>query len=168
MPFGKGRKWLNSRGPAGYVLGNWQIGSIVTYRTGLPYTVQNGIDDANIGWNSQHPNRTSESLEPPNGRDPTQYFNRAAFARIAPFTFGNVGRNTMIGPEMFSWDFSAMKRFLMPVEGNELQFRFEAFNLPNRPNFSIPNASLNSASFAVISSTVTTMRELQFSLKYVF
>jgi hypothetical protein len=74
----------------------------------------------------------------------------------------------MIGPEMLSWDFSTMKRFAGPTEGHEIQFRFEAYNFPNRPNFSIPNASLSSASFAVISSTVTTMREIQFSLKYMF
>ena len=74
----------------------------------------------------------------------------------------------MIGPEMLSWDFSTMKRFLLPVEGHELQLRFEAFNFPNRPNFSIPNASLSSSSFAVVSSTATTMREIQFSLKYMF
>lgn len=157
-PLGKGNRWL----------GNWQIGSIFTYRTGLPYTVQNGIDDANIGWNSQHPNRTAAPLDPPGGRSPQQYFNRAAFSRIQPFTFGDVGRHTMIGPEQFSWDFSSMKKFPMPVEGHELQFRFEAFNLPNRPNFSTPTASFSSSSFAVISSTVTTMREIQLSLKYVF
>jgi len=74
----------------------------------------------------------------------------------------------MIGPELFSWDFSTMKRFPMPVEGHELQFRFEAFNFPNRPNFSTPNPAINSTSYAKISSTDTTMRELQFSLKYVF
>lgn len=166
-PFGKGKQWLTS-GPASVVLGNWQLGSIFTYRTGLPYTVQNGVDDANIGWNSQHPNRTIASLEPAKGRDPAEYFNKAAFSRIPQFTFGDVGRHTMIGPELFSWDFSTMKKFPMPVEKHELQFRFEAFNFPNRPNFAIPTASLTSSSFAVVSSTVTTMREVQFSLKYVF
>jgi hypothetical protein len=167
LPFGKGKGRLE-RGVASYLLGNWQLGSIVTYRSGLPYSVQNGVDDANIGWPSQHPNRTAEPLEPAHGRDPAQYFNKGAFSRIAPFTFGDVGRNTMTGPELFSMDFSSMKTFAMPVEGHELQFRFEAFNLPNRPNFAIPNATITSSSFAVISSTVTTMREIQFSLKYVF
>ena len=166
-PLGAGKAHFNN-GVGRAVLGDWQIGSIITYRTGLPYTMRNNIDDANIGWNSQHPNRTSAPLEPANGRDPEEYFNRAAFERIAPYTYGNVGRNTMIGPEQFSWDFSAMKRFPMPVEGHELQFRFEAFNFPNRPNFSTPNSSINSTSYAKISSTDTTMRELQFSLKYVF
>ena len=56
----------------------------------------------------------------------------------------------------------------MRAKSHELQFRFEAFNLPNRPNFSIPNATLSSSSFAKISSTDPTMREIQLSLKYVF
>lgn len=97
-----------------------------------------------------------------------RYFNPAAFARIAPFTYGDVGRNSMRGPEAFSLDFSLMKKIPMPVEGHELQFRFEAFNFPNRPNFGLPTASVTSATFAQITSTNTSMRELQFSLKYVF
>ncbi len=166
-PAGRGKRWL-TKGVGAAALGDWQLGSIFTYRTGVPYTVQNGVDDANIGWPSQHPNRTGASLDPPGGKDPAQYFNPAAFSRIPQFTFGDVGRNTMIGPEFLSWDFSVMKKFPMPSEKHELQFRFEAFNAPNRPNFAIPTASFTSTSFARISSTVTTMREIQFSLKYVF
>ncbi|MBV6430952.1 MAG: hypothetical protein IANPNBLG_01074 [Bryobacteraceae bacterium] len=166
LPIGKGKRWLNA-GVSSFALGGWQLGSIFTYRSGLPYTIQNGVDDANIGWPSQHPNRTTAPLNPPGGKDPQRYFNPAAFVRISPYTFGNVGRDTMIGPELFSWDFSAMKKFPI-VEEHELQFRFEAFNIPNRPNFSIPNANLSSSSFARISSTDTTMREIQLSLKYVF
>jgi len=168
VPFGKGQRWLNN-GVLSYIVGNWQTGNIVTYRTGLPYTVTNGIDAANVGGpGGQYPNRTSASLDPPGGRDPVRYFNPAAFARIAPFTYGDVGRNSMRGPEAFSLDFSAMKRFAMPVERHELQFRFEAFNLPNRPNFGLPTASVTAGTFAQITSTNTQMRELQFSLKYVF
>lgn len=168
IPFGKGERWLN-HGPAGYVLGNWQLGSIITYRTGLPFTMTNGFDDANVGGpGGQYPNRTSVPIDPPNGKDPLRYFNPAAFSRIPPFTYGNVGRNTMIGPELFSWDFSTNKRFPLPLEGHELDFRFEAFNLPNRPNFGIPIASLSSSSLAQITDTSTTMRQIQFSLKYVF
>jgi hypothetical protein len=168
-PFGKGKTWL-SYGPASYVLGNWQLGNILTYRTGLPYTVLNGTDDANIGGpGGQHPNRTSEPLDPPGGKkDPAIYFNRAAFSRIPQYTFGNVGRNTMRGPEGFSWDFSTSKTLALPKEGHQLQFRFEAYNLPNRPNFGLPSATLTSTSFSQITSTSTLMREIQFSLKYSF
>ncbi len=166
-PLGKGKSRFQG-GVPNAVFGQWQLGGIFTYRTGLPYTVQNGLDDANIGWTSQHPNRTSAPLIPAAGKDPQLYFNPAAFSRIPAYTFGNVGRDTMIGPEQFSWDFSMMKKFPMPKEGHDLQFRFEAFNLPNRPNFNIPNATLSSTSFGRISSTTTTMRSMQFSLKYIF
>lgn len=170
-PFGKRKRWMN-QGVASYILGNWQIGTILTYRSGLPYTALNGTDDANNGWGGQTPYRTSAPLDPPGGKkDPALYFNKAAFARIndvAPFTYGDVGRNTMIGPELVSWDFSTMKIFPMPKEGHELQFRFEAFNFPNRPNFGLPNATLSSNNFAQITSTSTTMREIQFALKYSF
>ena len=96
------------------------------------------------------------------------YFNPAAFSRIPQYTFGSVGRNTMRGPEAFSWDFSTSKNFAMPKEGHQLQFRFEAYNLPNRPNFGLPSATLTSTSFSQITSTSTLMREIQFSLKYSF
>ena len=145
---------------AGYILGNWQIGNILSLRTGLPYTVQNGTDDANIGGpGGQHPNRTAAPLDPPAGKDPARWFNPAAFARIPQYTFGNVGRNTMRGPDALSWDFSTAKTFALPREGHQLQFRFEAFNFPNRPNFGLPNSTLSSASFSQITSTSTLMRE---------
>ncbi len=171
-PAGKGKPWLN-QGLGSHILGNWQVGTILSYRSGLPYTMSNGNDDANVGGpGGQYPYRTTAPLEPPGGkRDPALYFNKAAFARIndvRPFTYGNVGRNTMVGPEALSWDFSTMRRFPLPKEGHELQFRFEAFNFANRPNFGNPNANVTSNNFAQITSTVTTMREIQFSLKYSF
>src|SRR2546423_15694839 len=92
------------------------------------------------------------------------YFNPAAFARIPQYTFGNVGRNTMRGPEAFSWDFSTVKNFVLPKEGHQLQFRFEAYNLTNRPNFGNPIATLTSSSFSLITSTYTLMQEIMFSL----
>jgi hypothetical protein len=74
----------------------------------------------------------------------------------------------VIAPEQVNWDFSAMKSFAMPMEAHRLQFRFEAFNIPNRPNFGLPNATMISASFTKITSTTSAMRQLQFSLKYTF
>src|SRR5258708_37591951 len=84
-----------------------------------------------------------------------------------PFPSGNSARNSVIAREQVNWDFSAMKNFAMPIEGHRLQFRFEAFNFPNRPNFGLPNSTMISASFTKIIST-SAMRQLQFSLKYVF
>src|SRR5689334_11807292 len=169
-PIGKGKQWLSRGGVPRVILGDWQIGSIITAVTGYPFTITSGIDDANIGGNStQRPNYLGTQLTPLSGiQDPQQWFNPAAFARVTPFTFGNSGRDTIVGPGTFQWDFSALKSFPMPVEGHKLQFRFEAFNFPNRPNFSIPNSSLTGAAFGKITTTAVKMRELQLSLKYIF
>jgi hypothetical protein len=71
------------------------------------------------------------------------------------------------GPGLVSWDFSAHKTF-RPTEGHEIQFRLEAFNFPNRPNFGLPNPTFLNAAFGTIATTATTMREIQLGLKYVF
>ena len=69
----------------------------------------------------------------------------AAFTPNAPGTFGNAGRNALIGPKFFTLDFSAHKEFPMPYkDGHLLQFRFEAFNALNRTRFGNPAASLAS------------------------
>src|SRR5262249_13177159 len=117
---------------------------------------------------TQRPNYSGAPSDPSGGKDPQQWFNPGAFARVPLYTYGTVGRNTMTGPNLLQWDFSAMKNFALPFEGHKVQFRFEAFNFANHPNFSIPNASLLGASFGKITSTANDMREIQLSLKYIF
>jgi hypothetical protein len=165
-PFGAGKTWATG-GVGNAVAGNWQLSSIFTVGTGLPYTIFDGVDQANIGWTPQHVNYASAPVNPATGQSPQHWFNTAAFFQPPLYTFGNFGRNNMIGPAFFSWDFAAEK-MIPVVERQRLQFRFEAFNLPNHPNFSIPNATLPSAAFGTITSTAVAMRQLQLSLKYVF
>ncbi len=168
LPFGKGRRWLQAGGFSDAIVGGWQLGSIITVQTGFPYTVVSGQDVANTGEPYQRPDFAGANPNLPGGqRDPQHYFNTAAFVLPRPYTFGNLGRNTMIGPELVNWDFSLAKDFAVR-EQQRLEFRFEAFNFPNRPNFALPNSTLISSSFGTISSTATTMREIQFALKYVF
>ena len=81
--------------------------------------------------------------------------------------FGNAGRNTVLGPRGFYWDFSTHKDFRIK-EGHELQFRWEAFNVLNHPVWGLPNTSLSSTNFGRITSTNGSMRQMQFALKYVF
>jgi hypothetical protein len=100
-------------------------------------------------------------------RNTDRWFNTAAYV-LQPFgTFGNSGRNTVILPGVILWDFSTQKNFRV-AEGQQLQFRFEAFNFANHPNWGNPGFELLSSDFGVIRSTRTNMRELQFGLKYVF
>ena len=91
---------------------------------------------------------------------------------------GTTGRNTLVGPGLMTFDFSLFKNnYIRRIsETFNIQFRFEAFNILNRPNFEPPinNSALFSASGAAVSgagavdTTSTTARQLQFGLKVVF
>jgi hypothetical protein len=87
--------------------------------------------------------------------------------------YGNLGRNTLIGPGLFSVDLSINKQFRLK-EGVTLQVRTEMFNSLNRPNFSIPSGrTVFSSSGPVgsagrITSTQTSARQLQLGMKLSF
>jgi hypothetical protein len=168
LPIGKGHRFMNRGGVADAVLGGWQLGSILTLQTGFPYTVTAGRDQSNTGAGFDRPNATGQyALLDRGERNIERWFNTDAFV-LQPFgTFGNVGRNTIITPGVIQWDFSTHKDFRI-AENHTVQFRFEAFNLPNHPNWGNPDANRSSTSFGKIRSTRTNMRELQFALKYLF
>ncbi len=180
LPFGKGRHFLN-HGIASSVIGGWELSSIFTVSSGFPLTVTTGPDRANTGAGFDRPNATGDTVALDRGqRNPGQWFNIEAFSLESLGTFGNVGRNTLIGPGLVTWDFSTLKNFNF-LESRYLQFRFEAFNFPNHPNWSDPNSNLGSnrldasgmaipgtGNFGKITGTRTSMRQLQFSLKLVF
>jgi hypothetical protein len=167
LPVGKGRKWLSTGGVANVAVGGWEIGSIITLQSGFPYDMNSGTDPANIGESGyERPNYTGESLSVPN-RGPSAWFNTAAFTTPPLYSFGNVGRNTLIGPAQAVVDLSLMKQFYVR-ENDYFQFRFEAFNAMNHPNFGQPNTTLTSPGFGTITNINGTMRELQFGLKFIF
>ncbi len=168
VPVGKGRKYLNIGGVPNVVLGGWQLSSTFLVQTGFPIVVSSGRDQSNTGSGFDRPNATGAKVPIPRGQqDPERFFNIDAFL-LQPFgTHGNVGRNTLVGPGVMNWNFSTLKDFTVR-EAHRLQFRFEAFNFPNHPNWGGPNTSRSSVDFGKIRGTRTTMREVQFALKYMF
>ena len=90
----------------------------------------------------------------------------------APFTVGNAPRSlgTCRQPGQNNATLSAFKEFMLPMirEGAKLQFRFEAFNALNHPQFNGPNTTFNSGNFGVITSTANSPREVQLALKLYF
>ncbi len=167
-PFGKGKKFLNRGGLLNAVAGGWQLGSIVTFQTGFPLNIVAGRDQSNTGHQSDRVNATGQPTALSGSkRDPQAFFNTGAYA-LQPFgSYGNAGRNTLIGPGTINWDFSTIKNFGLG-EGRRLEFRFEGFNLSNHPNWGRPNPTFTSVSFARVTSTATSMRSLQFGLKLNF
>ena len=194
LPFGR-----NLRGVARQVVHGWGVGSIATFAGGVPFTVENsGNRSQNKGSGASFADRPNlvagASTNPTSGVSrgcsyggvsvpagtpvgtPNMYFDPCAFAPQPLGTFGNLGRNTLTGPGIAEVDFSVVKNF--PVrESMNLQFRAEAFNLANHPNFQAPSlATLEIFSLAgqlsptagQLTSTTTSSRQIQFALKLVF
>ncbi len=168
LPFGKGRKFDISNGFLNAIAGGWQLGSIFTVQSGFPITVVNGADTSNTGAFFDRPNATGQNPQV-SGVTTENAFNTAAFAVQPRGTYGNVGRNTLVGPSYVRWDFSSLKNFKMPYnENHNLQFRFEAFNFPNHPNWGNPDTNIQSGNFGKIRGTRGDMRNMQLALRYTF
>lgn len=171
LPFGRGRRFgSNFNGFEEAVLGGWEVTGIISATSGSPFTVTLENDIANIGARSisQRPNLVGD---PYAGAQSTTglWVNPAAFATPSQYTFGNLGRNTEIGPGFFDTDFGGYKNFRI-TERIGMQFRAEIFNITNRVNFANPNSDLNSSTFGQISGLATGAAplEAQFGLKFNF
>ncbi|MBI2684679.1 MAG: TonB-dependent receptor [Acidobacteria bacterium] len=155
----------------------WQLNGIYTLASGAPITpFWNGTAPSGSGESSNdRPNVVGNPNDGPKRRD--AWFNTAAFAPAPKGTFGNAGRNTVIGPRTNTADFSLLKSTRI-AERTSLQFRAEFFNLFNHPNFTVPNVTVNSPAFGSIASTVDVAngnplgdggpRLVQFALKLMF
>jgi len=167
LPFGEKRKYGIKNSVLDAIAGGWQVGGIATWRAGFPINPSAGVNRANTNINVDRPNASGQrvSLDSPTTN---AWFNTAAFVLQPNFQFGNAARNSILGPAGFSVDSNVQKNFRMPWEGHELQFRWEAYNLLNHPVWGFPNTNLSSPSFGQITSTMTSMRQMQFALKYAF
>lgn len=166
LPFGKGKPVFASANRfANGVIGGWQLQGIMIFRSGLPYSVTMARDVANTGVGGQRPNRIgSGKLDHPTL---AQWFDPAAFVAAPNFSYGNSGLRILQPDIQRTVDFSLFKQFQIS-ERSRLQFRFEAFNLPNTPSFAAPNATLDTATVGRVTSTATAPRQMQVALKLTF
>jgi Carboxypeptidase regulatory-like domain len=169
LPVGKGKRYLaNANGFTRAALGGWNLGWIATLTSGQPFTIASGGDPANVGGGSQR----AQVLGNPNSgftQGLNEWFNTAAFAVPAAYTFGNEGRNNMVGPAFKNLDITASKNFAITERFN-LQFRAEFFNILNHPNFGTPDGTVTDAAFGQITAIAPNAapREIQFALKASF
>jgi hypothetical protein len=144
----------------------------VTLQSGRPFTVAllPEIDISNTGRSTlgfganDRPNVVGNAKL--SHRTPDQWFNTSAFAFPAFGSFGNAGRNILDGPGFQNVNLSLMKTTSLK-EGVNLQFRAEAFNVFNHPNFDLPDNFLGSPTFGRILSAQSP-RHIQFGLKLLF
>jgi len=177
LPIGHGKRFLGDLGGFGNAAASgWTVNSIVTLQGGFPFTPQLSYNPSNNGdtRNPVRPFANPAFTGPVILGTPAKWFDPNAF--LAPANtpanagfYGNLRRNTLIGPGLATWDFSALKDTRIREQLN-FQFRAEIFNILNRANFNQPNAvvftpSGVSPTAGVITSTTTTARQVQFGLK---
>ncbi len=202
LPFGTQKRFLNhvSR-PADFVVSGWTASGILALQTGFPLSPQLGYNPPGNG-DTRNPIRPSWNpnfngdLYP---RKPGQYFNPNAFIQPTVSvpnssggntiygTYGNVSRDSLVGPGLSQLDFSLVKNSRI-TERIGLQFRAEFFNILNHTNFLTPNEVVYSSAptiattgnvqtvtpssisptAGVVTATSTTSRQVQFGAKFQF
>jgi len=166
FPFGKGKRWF-TKGPAAWLLGNWQVNEIFQSRSGAPFNLVATGDLANIGGNANlsqpnnyaRPNLLADPFasgpvaanpDPRCQRTISQgglaadqthtvltWFNPCAFG-IPNGSFGSLGRNPFRGKAVYTMDMSLFKNIVLR-ENWKLQLRAEAFNIFNIQNWDVPS-----------------------------
>ncbi|MEO6817831.1 MAG: TonB-dependent receptor, partial [Edaphobacter sp.] len=170
-----------------------QVGGIARFATGLPFTPLITGDQLGLSNNNplSFPDRIrsgSCSNNPVNLEDKNNYLRRECFSfpngpiTAATTTYiprlGNARRNSVIGPGITTVDMSLVKNFLFPrlSDTARIEFRTEAFNILNHPNFQVPSRTA-SALFNAVGTPLTTPvltatsvaeRQIQFGLKLIF
>jgi len=145
------------------ILGRWQTNGIVIVQTGLPFTLASQNADTG-GAGGSRPDFIRDGTLPSDQRSLQRWFDPTAYATPRQYTFGNTGRDTLFGPGRTNVDMSLFKDF--PIKERFIvQFRAEAFDVFNHPQFGQPNSTVESAQAGRITSTVGNPRQLQLALR---
>jgi hypothetical protein len=186
VPFGS-----KFTGIAGVFAKGWQINALPSYNSGVPFTIRNGFSqshDGQPGGPADRPNLTpgmnanstsgvsvgcgNIAAGTPVGT-PTLWYDPCAFTLQPAGTYGNLGRNVVVGPSQFNFDTSFSKTFNF-TERTRLQFRAEFFNILNHPNFGTMSTTVFTSTGArnnsagALTTTSTNSRQVQFGLKLGF
>ncbi len=184
LPFGPGQQFLTGNGPMRWLVGGWQLNGLIALYSGQAFTPQLSYDPTNTGSGAPRPDlignpydfSNAESAGCPSNQQTIQcWYNPAAFAitALAPdqtfaHMFGDAGRGTLRSPAQYNVDASLFKNFVIREDFN-LQFRAEAFNLFNTPQFGIPAATVDVVGVAgSITNTINSSRQIQLALKLNF
>jgi hypothetical protein len=184
LPFGTGKMLArNASGALNQVIGNWQLAGIVSASTGNWFTVSDPfVNSSNtdcggtVTFNCSRPNLIGN----PNATPclPGTFYNTCAFAsNLTPGTYGNEGRNVVLGPGYQEWDVTFFKTFPI-TEEKRFEFRADLFNLWNHTNYLVgPTGSDGQVEPVAVELGTAQMglpqaarapRQIQFALKFVF
>ena len=164
LPFGKGKHFLsNVSSPVNKVVGGWQVAGIATINSGSFFSVT--FNSTLTGWPSGRANMTGD----PNNaqRNQNQWFNPAAYAVPAPYTYGGSAPNSLQGPGSISWDSALFKKTNL-TERIHLEVRMEAFDVLNHANLGNPGANISVPASVGIITSRNGSRVVQFGARLSF
>jgi len=164
IPFGHGRRFRSDAGRLlDAALGGWNFTLTQQARSGAPLSISGGYANLGNGDGSRADIISNPGVSNPS---PTSWFNTAAFARPALYTWGSSPLGILEGPGFLQFNTALAKQFRV-AENKVFQFRWEAFNTFNRVNYSNPNTNIASSLFGRITSA-SSARYMQLGLKFLF
>ena len=170
---------FKAKGAVGKLIEGWQVTGIYSYLSGSwisPASSQFIVHNSN-GSNAGRPDVVPGCQMYPSNQGLTNWFNPNCFALQPAGTYGNAGRDTILGPNLWDLDSSVIKDTRIPRISEQflVQFRAEFFNVLNHPSFQNPSSTIFSSiagarvgSAGQISATNSQPRQIQFSLKILF
>ena len=170
LPFGKGGGRVSS------LVRDWSVGTLVRFRTGYPFSVFTGIDRSLQQFAPRYPDLCPGASNNPILGGAEQYFDPTAFCLQPVGYVGNLGRNTLIGPNLFTLDV-VLGRTIRLGGSKGLELRVEGFNVTNRVNLAPPTGpALNLfaangtylAGAGRITATSTSARQIQLGAKFIW
>jgi hypothetical protein len=169
LPFGHDKRWLTGNTPMRAIFGDWQWSGDWTVASGLPFTprILASAEEVNGG--------TSGTLRPDlvlgqavqlSHPSIGEWFNTAAFTTPPTGQYGDARRNSIIGPASKVFDMALTK--VIPMrESRTLEFRAQATNVFNIPNYSAIDTSLTSLTFGRVTA-VGAMRQITITARFRF
>jgi outer membrane receptor protein involved in Fe transport len=171
LPFGHGRAFANGLSRGGdAVVGGWALSGILNFESGLPFTPYY-VNSPTV-LNSPIYDRPN-LIGDPHVANPNrnEWYNPAAYADPPAYTFGDAGRNSLMGPGFGEVDLSLTKSFAI-TERTRLDLKWDAFNSLNRVNLAQPTgdgaAFVDVGNAGVINSIVDFRRRMQIGAHLVF
>ena len=159
--------FAEARGLTGALLSGWRVNAVFFAQSGAPFTVNLGVDQANIGAGpSQRPDQLHNPNLPAGQRTAERWFDTSAFVLQPAFTFGNARRNSVVGPGFANLDLAVAKTWTLKG-ATKLELRWEVFNALNKANFDLPNRIFGTPNFGRIFSAKNP-REMQLGVKLSF
>ncbi len=140
LPVGPDRRWLRE-GALSHILGGWQVSGFFTRQSGEPIEFEANAASLRAPGNTQRPNATGTPEVLGGIGQGNLWFDTSVFSAPAEGTWGNVLRNSLLdGPSYTNVDLTLAKVFTLP-HGMRGEFRIDAFNVFNIPNFQFETAN---------------------------